>query len=570
MTSPEVNVGSIVARVALDTSGLKRGEQDGTASLKRTAAAMDQTAAQAGRVQAKVDAAARSIKRSGDVQVDAIRRTSQAQTRAARDAETANRGVRSRVGGVAGAGAAGYLAGTVGVAAFDAATNGIGNGRGGGRDQAAGALRSGMQGAIFGAGIGNIVPGIGPAAGAAIGAGAGAAVGAASAYHDHPTGLYRSNDPVSNFLFGKRAPHDPWAGMDESELRRQAAMMKGYAGVQKEYLHVLGLLDQIDAKRRASNGSGPMTPTQLGVAVSQGQLLRASADVSAIRRTAVAGQFDSLPDMTSGDPEKAASAVETASVRVANAQDRVARARRRLDDLRKTGTATASRLASAEQTLDAANRNLERSEGNLGKKRAAAQKAGAPTALSASELLKRSAGQLGHEEALAGAAKTLYGKGLSGPVLQNLEELEKTAPGTMQQIAKQLTPAMVHQLNADQGHLQRALETYTKVPMQAAERTAVAEATRAGKAYANATATAYALQMAARGLPVPGAAWQAGTPSPVGVDITPPSGTPRPRGASRRDADYSVTFTGPVTINDATPKGMLATAQSRINALSRP
>jgi hypothetical protein len=325
------------------------------------------------------------------------------------------------------------------------------------------------------------------------------------------------------------------------------------------------------------------------------------------------GEFDEHARMTQGDVGKAADRVVAAQERLLKAQDRVDRLRgrssgaagllsaeasvrqaqhaldtpggdretkllrlqaaeARLSDLRKRGGSNTRELASAERDLDSARRKADAAE-------KAAKKAGLPAALDVATLLKRQGVHAADVQALDKDTRALVAKGLRAPVIEELLKTEKDAPGTVHKVATSITHAQVVAFNQQQVAMDKAANDLIKAPLDRAYQDARRDAEKQAIALAQATKAAYAKAFgsgaASPNLPTT-AALPGTTGDPLYTSLFTTGSTPkdyRPKGAARGDADYrvpSVTFTGPVTINDATPKGILASAGQRVQALSRP
>lgn len=218
------------------------------------------------------------------------------------------------------------------------------------------------------------------------------------------------------------------------------------------------------------------------------------------------GAFDELPKLTKGDPSKAAEKVASAQSKVASAQDsiaaagrRVAEATARLATLRSRGTATTLQMSSAEHALANAHTALTRAQERAGRAQAGVTKsrkaeadAAGSTALTVKDVTARLTGQVGRARGLAGASNQLIREGVSQPVLEELDRLEQSAPGTLQRVAATLTPAMARKLNSQYGALQKAQHDFLTAPLRAATAQAKTEAEQQMRGLAAAQAAAYA------------------------------------------------------------------------------
>lgn len=130
-------------------------------------------------------------------------------------------------------------------------------------------------------------------------------------------------------------------------------------------------------------------------------------------------------------------------------QLRLQAAESRLAELRAKGGSDADKVREAEDRLAEARRK----QTDAAKALHDAEKG---TALSPSDVLARITGQAKNAQALREDAKSLIQKGVSKPVLEALEDLEKAAPGTLDNLARSLTPAMAKALNKQQAALAKA------------------------------------------------------------------------------------------------------------------
>lgn len=118
----------------------------------------------------------------------------------------------------------------------------------------------------------------------------------------------------------------------------------------------------------------------------------------------------------------------------------------RLSEVRAKGGTDTTSLMAAEKALTDARRTAHRTNQALHK---AEKEASGDKSLSLKEVLDRATHTAQTSTAEASNVKTLVAKGLTQPVIAELESLEQSAPGTIAKVAKGLTPAYVKQLNAD-------------------------------------------------------------------------------------------------------------------------
>jgi hypothetical protein len=195
-------------------------------------------------------------------------------------------------------------------------------------------------------------------------------------------------------------------------------------------------------------------------------------------------------------------------------------------------------------------------------------------------LLKRQGVHAADVKQLDRDTRVLVAKGLRAPVIEELLKTEKDAPGTVHKVATSITHAQIVAFNRQQMSLDKAAADLIRAPLDRAYADARRDAERNARALAAATKAAWAKAFGTGAIStnlspttlLPGT----GQGDPLYTSLFTSGSTPKqpaPKGAPRNDADYrvpSVTFTGPVTINDATPKGILASTGTRVNALSRP
>jgi hypothetical protein len=155
----------------------------------------------------------------------------------------------------------------------------------------------------------------------------------------------------------------------------------------------------------------------------------------------------------------------------ATEEARLAAAEAHLADLRGRGGVNTDKLRTAEQKLARARRTANAAA-------AATTKAEQGTALSVTAVLDRLRGQLGNAKNLRDDAKKLIANGVSRGVLEELDRLEKEAPGTLDKMAKGLTPAMAKQLNSQYSALQKVQQEFLTAPLRAAVTAAKAEQDR--------------------------------------------------------------------------------------------
>lgn len=494
MTSPgtEVNVGSIIARVGLDTSGLKKGEADGASALKRTTQHLDATAKQADKVQRSVDKASGAIKRNADANIESIRRQTQATRQAQRETS------RSSRSGAASGAIGGALFGTV----LSEGLQNLGNGQGGRRDAIAQTLSASFTGGAIGASV------------------AGPAGGAVGALAGGLGGLLKNNAT----LLGA----DPAAGRRADEIA--AKILINDTKVQTSLVRTRQFTDELgraqlrlaDAYNHVRSASAARTDAG------------ARGAVAGIVSPLVGGSFDEHARSTQGDVGKATDKLVTAQRRLQDAQDRVDKlsvgrggaskaslfsaeasvsaareavrrnrgnteanalrlqaAEARLAELRKGGTVDTKALATAERHLAEARDKVTAAEKG-------AKDAGAPVSLNTKTLLDRLRVKSADVQALDKDTRTLVKKGLSAPVIEELLRTEKDAPGTVHNVAASISHAQVVAFNRQQAALDKAAKDLIQAPLDRAYEDAKRAAEK--NAQALATTTEEALRKAFAGI----------------------------------------------------------------------
>lgn len=363
--------------------------------------------------------------------------------------------------------AAEVRAGGAGVAA---ARTGAGAAIGGAAAAAGGAAASrGLLGRLFGstavigtaAGGGRIATGIGAVRGFPVGVGIGGLLPDAPEIHHGSDGLWHAKDGRKfrrdgnrlTEVFDTTAPAPFATGTPvlaaQERLARSRAVL---ARVRAARLDPRTLIDN-----GVIGGAFDAVPDRHpnDVAAAREQLREANRTIADAQRA--------LADARAGGPGASHAQIASAQASVLTARDAVHRpggnsqaeqlrleaAESRLADLRAKGGTNADKVREAEDKLAAARRDAGKATKDL-------HEAEKGTALSADDVLKRITGQASNARALREDAKTLIKKGVSEPVLVALEDLEKTAPGTLDNLAKSLTPAMAKALNAQQAGLAKA------------------------------------------------------------------------------------------------------------------
>lgn len=149
-------------------------------------------------------------------------------------------------------------------------------------------------------------------------------------------------------------------------------------------------------------------------------------------------------------------------------QARLEAAEARLSELRRKGGVNTDKLREAEDRLKEARRNAGQAADDT-------KKVEATTALSVQDITKRLGGQLKNAKGLRDDARTLIKDGVSRGVLEELDKLEQTAPGTLDRVAKSMTPALAKQLNSQYADLQKVQQEFLVAPLRAAAEAAKAE-----------------------------------------------------------------------------------------------
>jgi hypothetical protein len=296
------------------------------------------------------------------------------------------------------------------------------------------------------------------------------------------------------------------------------------------------------------------------------------------------GAFDTLPTTSTGN----ADAVAAANLRVQSAQARVDRlsagggkasqssilsaqaavlsaedtlrkhkgdttaqtlrlqaAEERLATLRSGGKVNTSALAIAEGQLALARKKADEAAGKNG-----------TTALGTKDVFGRIGGQLGRTKALKDDARTLIRDGVSGPLLVELENLEKTAPGTLHKLATTMTKAQGSALTSQYSQLQAQWSAFLGTPQEAAVNAGKLDARRKAASYARAVRQAYASALSDDGLPVPGSGTVGSGPSARGAV---------PHGSSKTTNYHIAQQT--IVANDPTEMARQLENRARRNAL---
>jgi hypothetical protein len=186
----------------------------------------------------------------------------------------------------------------------------------------------------------------------------------------------------------------------------------------------------------------------------------------------------------------------------------------RLAKLRQGGKTDTVALMTAEKGLEDARVRSRRANEKLHK---AEKDASGDRSLTLQEVLARAARAASTSTGEAGNVRTLVKKGVSEPVIAELERLEQTAPGTIAKVARGLTPAFVNQLNRDQAARDQAAIDIAKLGGQAKLAAAQAQAALTGKTLGDALTAGV---VAALRDP----AWQAEASTPLAGLLTPGSG----------------------------------------------
>lgn len=227
------------------------------------------------------------------------------------------------------------------------------------------------------------------------------------------------------------------------------------------------------AVRDARAGGGGATAAQI-----------ASAEASVASRQAALRK-------RGGDPTSERLALEAAEARLA--------------DLRGRGGVNTDKLRAAEEKLRRARQTATEAAKDT-------RKAEEGTALGVKAVTDRLGGQLKNAKNLRDDAKVLIADGVSRGVLEELYKLEQDAPGTLDKVAKSLTPAMAKQLNSQHAALQKVQSEFLTAPLRAAVEQAKAEQDKILAEAAAQQAALYAKALADAGVVLT----PKGAPTPTG------------------------------------------------------
>lgn len=139
-------------------------------------------------------------------------------------------------------------------------------------------------------------------------------------------------------------------------------------------------------------------------------------------------------------------ALVDARIRAADAARAVNLDEQRLNELRSTGKASTLQLASAEETLRKAK---ERSAKASDEVRDAEKNAHAPRLATAQSLLKTLTSQENRAAQDATAVERLYAAGLNPNVVKKVLAQNAQRPGTLESVAKTITPGLAKSMNAE-------------------------------------------------------------------------------------------------------------------------
>jgi hypothetical protein len=223
------------------------------------------------------------------------------------------------------------------------------------------------------------------------------------------------------------------------------SVQEAYARASKGDFSALGSVLSL-AQRAMSNPESILNQTPDAVAqrtaVTQA---RSTSTAAGVAYAANIDIFSNAPKIGARDP-KAAAAVDTARTTAGDAARRVSIDEANLTALRKTGKATALQLARAEETLRLAK---ERSAAASDKVAAAEKKAHVPRLATAKSLLRTITSQEHRAGDDAKAVEKLYGAGLGQRVVAAIVQQNATAPGTLESVAKTITPKYAKAIQAE-------------------------------------------------------------------------------------------------------------------------
>jgi hypothetical protein len=163
---------------------------------------------------------------------------------------------------------------------------------------------------------------------------------------------------------------------------------------------------------------------------------------------------------------------------------RLEAAEARLADLRSRGGADTDKIRAAEERLTEARKRTKDVTKDL-------RDAEKPKALGAGDIVKRLTDQTKNAQTLVADSGLLIKQGVSEPLLRALQDIEKSAPGSFDRLAKEMTPALAKSLNTQYAELTKAQFQFYDAPRVAAIRLAEAALGKDEARLAAAQAAAY-------------------------------------------------------------------------------
>lgn len=312
-------------------------------------------------------------------------------------------------------------------------------------------------------------------------------------------------DVGKQFLgFDRGGDLNRWASADNQAKRAQDKVRELEQEARDAAMSAVAADPLSVARRRAAGSSGRLDAA-----------MAARRDPRTLVETGVVGfGFDVLPSRSTGDPAAARERVRAAQVQerearaaltearaggggarpsqIAGAEASVAAARAalrkrggdsdteqrrleaaeaRLSELRAKGGVDTDKIREAEDRLASARRGSKTASEDL-------RKAEKGTALTVGEALKRLSGQTDNAKRLVADQGKLIKAGVSEQALTALNLLEKAAPGTLDNFARDLTPAMANALNKQYADLSKLQFQFTDATRVAGLREAAAAASR--------------------------------------------------------------------------------------------
>ncbi|MCW2545364.1 MAG: phage tail tape measure protein [Frankiales bacterium] len=175
---------------------------------------------------------------------------------------------------------------------------------------------------------------------------------------------------------------------------------------------------------------------------------------------------------------------KASALQIQAARNSLSTAEERLTRLKDTGKGSTLQLEAAENRLADARDRLNRATGKRSKDQ---EKNNQDTSISAKDILKRADATAATATTEVRNVRKLVAAGLTAPVIEELKTLEQSAPGTIANVAKAITPAFVRRLNADAAARARAATALAMLGGQARYNDSVRQAkilgAQAGKAF---------------------------------------------------------------------------------------